>query len=77
MTRSLATIEKEILELDTSSQEELLRVLVEALDGPPDAGADAAWLEEAQRRSEEIDSGVVECVPAEEVFRKVDARLKK
>ena len=77
MAKSRATIEKEILELDASSQAELLRVLVEALDGPQDADAEAAWLEEAQRRSEEIDSGAVECVPADEVFKKVDARLKK
>lgn len=77
MVRSLAAIEKEILELDVSSQEEILRILVEALDGLPDSDADSAWLEEAQRRCAEIDSGALTCVPADEVLARVCAQLKK
>lgn len=75
MARSLSSIEKELRELGSSDQEALLKVLVEELDGPPDRDADDAWLEEAQRRNAELDSGAARCIPADEVFRKVDAQL--
>jgi hypothetical protein len=43
---------------------------VEELDGPPDPGVEQAWLDEAQRRSREIDSGVAKPISAEEVLAK-------
>jgi len=39
--------------------------------------SDAAWLEEVKRRGQEIDAGQVELVPADQVFRKLEASLKK
>ncbi len=77
MARSLDVLEREIRTLSHSEQETLLRVLLEELDGPLDTGADAAWLDEAHRRSREIDAGTVQCIPADEVFAKVDALLKR
>jgi hypothetical protein len=77
MARSLASIEKEITELDSRDQEKLLRFLLEELDGPPDLDVESAWLDEAARRASEIDAGTVQCVPAEEVFRKAEALPKK
>jgi putative addiction module component len=55
----------------------LLRVLWEELDGPADSEVDAEWLREAQRRSREIDDGLVECIPAEQVFANLEALIKK
>ena len=60
MARPLALIGQEIRELSVSDKETLLRVMWEELDGPPDVAVDAAWLEEVQRRSREIDEGLVE-----------------
>jgi Putative addiction module component len=77
MARAIAVIEQEIRTLSSSDKEDLLRVLLEELDGPPDANVDAAWLGEAQRRSREIDAGTVQCIPADEVFAKIDALSKK
>jgi len=77
MARPLSQIQDEIRALSTSDQEALLRVLLEELDGPADPDVDAAWLEETQRRSREIDEGKVDCIPAEEVFRKIEASLKR
>jgi putative addiction module component (TIGR02574 family) len=77
MARPLALIEQEIRELSVSDKETLLRVLWEELDGPPDVAVDAAWLEEVQRRSREIDEGLVESIPAEEVFARLEALTKK
>jgi putative addiction module component len=76
MARAITEIEDEIRGLPPQAQERLLHVLLEELDGPPDAGAEAAWLEEVQRRSRELDEGSVKTVPAREVFAKLRKRLK-
>ena len=65
MARAVAEIEREIRGLKPDEQEHLLRALVEELAGPPDPGVEQAWLEEAQRRSRELDSGVVKPIPAD------------
>jgi putative addiction module component (TIGR02574 family) len=77
MTRPLATLEEELRSLSDSDKETLLRVLLEELDGPPDADVEAAWLDEVQRRSDEIDAGVVQTVPAEEVFARIRSRFSR
>lgn len=77
MVRPLAQIEQEIRTLSAPEQETLLRALWEELDGPPDAGAEAAWLDEVQSRGREIDEGRVELVPADQVFRKLEDSLRK
>lgn len=77
MSRPIARIQDEIRRLSAAEKEEVLRTLLEELDGPPDPDVEAAWLEEVERRAAEIDSGQVQCVPADEVFRQLDALLKK
>lgn len=77
MARPVAIIQEEIRQLSVAEKEEVLRTLLEELDGPPDPDVEAAWLEEVERRAREIDSGQVQCVPADEVFRKLDTLLKK
>jgi putative addiction module component (TIGR02574 family) len=77
MARAVAEIETEIRALKPDDQEHLLRALLEELDGPADPDVERAWLAEAQRRSQELDSGVVETIPAEEVFVKARAELKR
>jgi Putative addiction module component len=76
MVRAITEIEAEIRSLSPQAQERLLHVLLEELDGPPDANAEAAWLEEVQRRSRELDGGLVETISAQEVFAKLRKRLK-
>lgn len=77
MARPLSKIQEEIRALSVTEKETLLRVLWEELDGERDPDVDAAWLEEAKRRDQEIDDGVVETIPADEVFRTLEASLKK
>ena len=77
MARAVSIIQQEIRALSTSDKAQLLCVLLEELDGPTDPSVDAAWAAEVQRRSREIDDGVVQCVPADEVFRKIDTLVKK
>lgn len=76
MARAITEIEAEIRSLSPEAQERLLHVLLEELDGPPDANAETAWLEEVQRRSRELDGGLVETIPAQEVFARLRKRLK-
>jgi Putative addiction module component len=77
MARPLAQIQEDIQALSDADKGTLLRVLWEELDGPADPDVDVAWLAEVQRRDKEIEDGLVEMIPAEEVFRKLEALLKK
>lgn len=76
MARAVSMIQQEIRALGTSDKAQLLRVLLEELDGPGDPDVDAAWAAEVQRRSREIDDGVVQTLPADAVFEKIDALLE-
>ena len=77
MARAVADIEKDILALNNEDKIELLRTLLEELDGPADPGVEQAWLEEVQRRSRELDEGTVTAIPADEVFARARAALKR
>ena len=71
----MSEIEQEIRALPDPEKERLLRALLEELDGPPDPGAEQAWLDEIQRRSRELDAGLVETIPADQVFAEARAKL--
>ena len=76
MARPVSIIQQEIRALSTADKTALLRVLLEELDGPADPDLDAAWIAEIERRSREIDEGLVQCIPAEEVFEKIKAQMQ-
>jgi putative addiction module component (TIGR02574 family) len=77
MARPLASLQDEIRALSTPEKETLLRGLWEDLDGPADRDVDAAWLAETKRRDDELESGAVQGLPADEVFDRLKATLKK
>lgn len=77
MARPLAKIEEDIRSLSTAEKEALLRVLWEELDGPADPDVEAAWLQEVNRRSQELESGAVQSVPSDEVFARLRSQIKK
>jgi predicted RNase H-like HicB family nuclease len=58
-----------------ATRAELLENLEAALDVMLAANAEA-WLAEADRRYEELRTGAVEGVPADEVFRRVRERIR-
>jgi putative addiction module component (TIGR02574 family) len=68
-------IEAEALKLDPPTRARLAEKLLESLEMLTDAETDALWAEEAQRRDDEIDAGVVTPKPIEEVFRDLRSRL--
>jgi hypothetical protein len=62
MARRVTELEKEIRALSSGEQEQLLRALVEELDGPPDTNVEQVWLDEVSRRSRELDEETVAAV---------------
>lgn len=77
MSTDVAEIEAKIKSLSREDKTDLIRALIAELDGPGDSGAERAWLEEAQRRHQEIVDGKVQPVPGERVFANLRARLKQ
>ncbi len=78
MARSIHEIEREIRSLKPEEKVALLRALIADLDDEKiDSEVERAWLAEAQRRRGELEEGLVEAVPAEEVFQRARSRLKE
>lgn len=75
MARAVPDIYKDIQALSDSEKQDLLRTLVADLDAPADSDVEKAWLEEAQRRYQELASGKVKGVPGHLVFERLRSRL--
>lgn len=72
----LNQIEAEALNLSEEERAELAQKLLLSLDTPSEEEVAEDWLMEAQRRARELDEGIVQPVPAEEVRRKAQALLR-
>jgi putative addiction module component (TIGR02574 family) len=71
-----ATIEHEALQLPLSERAKLAHKLLLSLDEMSESEVEAAWFDEAERRAKEIDQGLVQLIPAEEVSRKARDLLR-
>lgn len=79
MAKTAEELMREVFALPDDERE---RFIVRLLDmfAPPEqdpevvAKREAAWAAEIRRRIEDIDSGRSECIPAEDVFAKLDAK---
>lgn len=71
-----AAIEQEALHLPVSERAKLAHKLLLSLENMSDAEIEEAWLDEAERRANEIDQGKVQLIPAEEVAQKARALLR-
>jgi putative addiction module component (TIGR02574 family) len=72
----LKAIEEEALHLPIEERAKLAQRLLESLDELSEQEAEKLWLIEVQRRLQEIDEGKVQLVSAEEVERRIQARLR-
>ena len=72
----LKQIEDEILHLSEDERAELAEKLLLSLDEPPEEEIEEDWLVEEQRRARELDEGIVQPVPADEVRRKAQTLLR-
>lgn len=75
MARPIEQIEAEALELDEKDRVQLVHSLLLSLEpvAEDQAEVEKAWIEEALRRDAEMESGEVEGIPGEEVFRRIRA----
>ncbi|MCX7110427.1 MAG: addiction module protein [Proteobacteria bacterium] len=71
-----ATIESEALHLPPSDRARLAHKLLLSLEELSEVEVEDAWLDEAERRAREIDEGLVQLIPSEEVSRKARLLLK-
>lgn len=72
----LKQIEAEILHLSEEERAELAQKLLLSLEAPSEDEIAEDWLAEAQRRARELDAGIIQPVPADEMRRKAQALLR-
>ena len=72
----LKTIQSEALHLPENERAELAQKLLLSLDSPSENEISADWLLEASHRAKDIDSGLVQPIPADEVRLKAQALLR-
>ncbi|MFT4179957.1 MAG: addiction module protein [Thermomonas sp.] len=72
-----AKLEREVLEMPVDERARFIRGVLLSLENLPQDELDAMWLDEAERRAADIDSGKAKLVPYDEVMRKARALLGK
>lgn len=75
MTQAADQVLQSALALSPEERRDVLEELLRSLDGP-EAELDQSWMDEIQRRIDEIESGAVQMIPAEEVFSRMDERAR-
>jgi putative addiction module component (TIGR02574 family) len=78
MPVTLEQVTEDVRELSRQDREQLLARLIRDLEPVENLSAaeiESAWDNEIALRLEEIDSGKVKAVPAEEVFARIQAKL--
>lgn len=76
MDTSAGEIESKALQLPPKERARLAERLISSLDPESDRDAEQAWLEESERRLDELESGKVAGIPSEEVFEKARSTLR-
>lgn len=71
MTQTAEQLKQELARLGIEERAEIAQFLLESLDEETDEDAEAAFLEELQRRSDDIDAGRARGRPVEEVIEEL------
>jgi putative addiction module component (TIGR02574 family) len=71
-----AALLDQALTLTLDERASLARELLASLDGPEDTGVDEAWLDEAERRQREVNTGAVTLEDWADVRKRIAARLR-
>ncbi len=74
MPRDLRNVFREAFDLPENDRATLAGLLIESLEGPPDAAVEEEWAMEAERRWQEIERGEVQTISWEEVRAKLFRR---
>jgi putative addiction module component (TIGR02574 family) len=73
---NLKEIENKALQLSGEERAELAQKLLLSLEVPTELEIEKEWMIEAYRRARELDAGIVQPIPAEEVRKKAQALLR-
>lgn len=71
------SLEQAALRLQPRDRARLAHSLVESLGGLSREELTALWLDEAERRDEEMASGRLQGIPGEKVFARIESRYRK
>jgi putative addiction module component (TIGR02574 family) len=63
--------------LSPDDKVKLAEKLLESVEGADPKEIEELWLVEARRRLQELQEGTAHTIPAEDVFRSLDARLNR
>jgi putative addiction module component (TIGR02574 family) len=78
MTTPLDDLKAKALELPPPERDELVRALIESVDGEPEEAPEEiarAWDEEIERRIADHEAGRTKGIPAEEIFAEIRAMI--
>jgi putative addiction module component (TIGR02574 family) len=76
MPKSVAELEREARRLPEQERALLAQHLIASIDPGEDIDAEAAWLEEAEKRYQAYRQGKLTAKPADQVFREAKSQLK-
>jgi len=76
-TLTVESIERAALELEPEARAKLAHSLVESLGELTREQLEALWLDEAERRDAEMESGKVKGIPGERVFSRIESKYEK
>ena len=77
MDTIISKLTDQVLSLPTIDRVHLADRLLESLNSPSSEELNALWVEEAERRIDELDSGTVQAIPGEKVLADIRNRLAK
>lgn len=76
MTNAARRLEAKLLGLPPEERARLAERLLSSLDDATDVDAERLWVEEAERRLDELSSGAVASKPAEGVLQRARSALR-
>lgn len=77
MTVATNKLEEKILSLPCEERVYLVEKLLKSLNSPSSEDVEKTWMEEAERRIDEIESGKVKTIPTNQVFQDIRERIRK
>jgi putative addiction module component (TIGR02574 family) len=76
MANASRSLESKVLKLPATERARLAERLIASLDPNVDSDAEERWIEEAERRLQELESGRVSGVPANQVVERARSSLR-
>jgi len=77
MATRFQAIEAQVLKLGPKSRAKLAERLILSLDAPMDPALERIWVEEAEKRADDIRKGRVKTLSAGTVFRRIRRQLSR